>query len=453
MRLVLSLALAAALGAVLVEWLSRRSLARLQVAALAMPVGLGVTSLLFIGARWAGAGWFGELALELTALTLAGWALRRSASPRRARLALADVFPSDGLERAALLLLGLVLVLSAAHLRHAMDAMTWGTSDALTQWLLKARTLSRGGAEGLASLVSPARPGWFHGDYPLLWPASVARAWAWAGSESPAVPRAVQWAFWLSAALVAFSFVRARAGVLPGAVAGAAVAALPALQVWASRFYADAPLACLLLAAAVSLVSQLEQGDGEASRVALAGLLAGLAAWTKNEGQLFLAGAVVALVVARQPPRSLLRFALGAAAPVSAALLLKRVGPANDLLARQGGSASPWLDGARHAEVWSAWARVLGDGAAWGATGLVVLLGAVAWAFARPRPPRRVWLATAALFAVMLAGEYAVYLGTPNELAWQLRFSADRLFLQLAPAALALWLGANTAVARGPSAG
>lgn len=453
MTILLSLGLAGALGAVLVEWLSRRSLGRLEVAALAMPVGLGVTSLLFTGALGAGAGWFGELALELAALSLATWMLRRSAAPRRAALALDGVWPRDGLERAALLLFVLVLGLAVAQVLRAMNVMVWGTSDALTQWLLKARTLSRGGADGLASLASPARPGWFHGDYPLLWAASVARIWALAGAEPPVVPRLVQLVLWLSATFLAFAFVRARAGVALAAVAGAAVAALPALHAWAARFYADAPLACLLLAGVVLLSAQLERRDDEPSLAALAGLLAGLAAWTKNEGQLFLVAVAVALVVARQPVRSLLRFASGAAAPVVAVLLLKRLAPMNDLLAGRGGSSSPWLDGARHAEVWSAWARVLADGAAWGGTGLVVLLGVVAWGLARPRPARRTWLPAVALFAVMLAGEYVVYLGTPNDLAWQLRFSADRLFLQLAPAALVLLLGASTSSARAPASG
>jgi hypothetical protein len=54
----------------------------------------------------------------------------------------------------------------------------------------------------------------------------------------------------------------------------------------------------------------------------------------------------------------------------------------------------------------------------------------------RPEPAFRVSLATLCL---TLAGYFAIYLITPRDLYWHLRFSLNRLFLQLWPATIFLF--------------
>ncbi len=175
----------------------------------------------------------------------------------------------------------------------------------------------------------------------------------------------------------------------------------------------------------------------------LAGLSAGLAAWTKNEGLLFLLVLLVMRCIVawrrNQGRRALgqLALLLAGAAPALAVVLLFKLSLAtpNDLVSGQSWRASlPRLaDASRYWLV--AKALVLSAVALVKAYVLVLplcffLLGRA------PRRPRPVLLGIVGVLLMMLAGYFFTYVTTPHDLAWHLRTSSDRLLLHLWPAAI-----------------
>src|SRR5438270_558631 len=121
------------------------------------------------------------------------------------------------------------------------------------------------------------------------------------------------------------SAVSARRGPAIGLAAALLLVGRPELLTLAWNQYADVKLAMLLLVAVALAVEE---------RFALAGLAAGLCAFTKNEGAIELAALFLAvLLVAGR--RAAVRFALGAAAPVALLAWFKlRWAPPNDLVAQ-----------------------------------------------------------------------------------------------------------------------
>jgi hypothetical protein len=180
----------------------------------------------------------------------------------------------------------------------------------------------------------------------------------------------------------------------------------------------------------------------------LAGFAAGLAMWTKNEGSLYVACLALAMLWRERDPRQLLRFALGAA-PVAALLAAFKLGlaPPTDLAA-----LSTRASVLQHAF----------DPARWGLLALLTLRRIVyfqdfaLWAVAevlllllwiRKRPPTT--------FGTMLflacAAYGPIYVLQPHHLDWIYRTSADRIFIQLWPAAVLATLLHLSGAARSPA--
>jgi hypothetical protein len=168
-----------------------------------------------------------------------------------------------------------------------------------------------------------------------------------------------------------------------------------------------------------------------------------MAAWTKNEGQLF----IVALFLARLAMgwaggrgigpmlRELTAFAVGLVPFMGVLAYFKlRLAGSNDLMAGQAGCAllERILDGKRYWQVASGMALEFGRVVGW----LVGILGFYAALLGMARLPGRRPLHTLVVLVFMLAGYALVYLTTPRDLVEHIGLSADRLCLQLWPCAL-----------------
>lgn len=201
---------------------------------------------------------------------------------------------------------------------------------------------------------------WSHPDYPLLLPALVARGWLCLGTET-----------WFVPALITATFTLCTAGLLCGALQilrGSTQAALAVLALLCTPAYvdqarwqcADIPVAFFFVAAVV-LLACYDQFEKSPRYLWLAGLAAGLSAWTKNEGLAFAAGLVAVrflLYWRMQGWRAGARqaFELGKGlAPVLAVLLYFKLAlaPANYLLAKQGATSlvERLVDGSRYTQV------------------------------------------------------------------------------------------------------
>jgi hypothetical protein len=348
------------------------------------------------------------------------------------------------------LLLLAVALAAAMFVVHSIEK-PHGEWDAWTIWNLKARFLSRGG-EYWTDAFSSQMPN-SHPDYPLLLPSIVAMCWTLARGESISVPIAVAFLFTLGTAGLLISSMGVLRGKTQAFVAGILLLATSSFVQLGAMQYADGPLSFYMLATLALLCLQ-DRFPSDLRFSIAAGLAAGFAPWTKNEGWLFLG----AMLLAR--PIALLRFgdrsALGpqfvrlavAALPATAlaAFFKFRFAPANDLVAQKSG------DLIAHITTFGRWVIT-----AEGFVKLLFLVGGfllpiavvlgLYWFLVRfhvedqDRPSLATLLLT---IGVLLAGEFAAYVAFPPDIITQLNVSLERLFVQLWPAALlAFFLAAN----------
>jgi hypothetical protein len=251
------------------------------------------------------------------------------------------------------------------------------------------------------------------------------------------VPAAAGALFVLSCLGTLFAAVRRVRGEWSAWAALLLLLATEAFRSQTAGQYADIPLSLLVLGATALLA--IAATEDHSKTWLIAGLLAGLTPWTKNEGWPFvLASAMAAWWLGKR--RSLLWLA-GAAAPVALTLSLKALAVS--------GSEAPFPSSA--GEIFSR----LAEGARWGTVagsyageiaGMgflyahpLVLLALVAWAL-RFRAKSE-WQPLLPLLIPPLALSFAaagVLLVTSADLAWHTSTSVGRLILQPWPAWLFL---------------
>ena len=314
-----------------------------------------------------------------------------------------------------------------------------GEWDAWSIWNLRARFFFRA-----QEFVSPFSPviAWSHPDYPLLVPSVIALLWHAGGVESTSLAAGVGFGFLASSVAVPFFTLRLLRGPAIAALGALTVLGATSLIRVSASQYADVPLAAYIVTAVCLLVYALEvEGVGTAV-ILLAGISAGFAAWTKNEGLLFCGSIVVAylLCVTRRSELSRrLATLIALAAAILAVLAIVghfkfRMAPANDLV--NAGTAG--LAMARAKDFNRYWVTF------WAFVGEFLTFGSV---LVPPVIVFAVWLALVrfravitgasllplAAVTVQLAGYFAIYVTTPQDLDWQLNTSLPRLLLHVWP--------------------
>jgi hypothetical protein len=302
--------------------------------------------------------------------------------------------------------------------------------------------------ESFSSQMDPI----FHADYPLLLAGSIAASWELVGGDSSAVPM-------IQSGLFAIACVGLAAGAL-ALVKSVGQAALAVIFLWGlpvfvnegARQMADVPIAFYMLA--TGLLLYLHVVRREAGPLVLAGITTGMAAWTKNEGAVFVIAAAAAVLVIVAPRRSwrlLLHFAAGLVLPLAIVLYFKLfMAPSGDILTgAAGGLTEKLADLSRHAVILQYfWSELKGFGA-WGIAGLGIgILPILALYYAVFRAPvpvghKAAFVAGLVMLGIQLLGYYAAYLVSPYELEWHLAFSSTRIVLQLFPLVLFLTLCAS----------
>ena len=340
-------------------------------------------------------------------------------------------------------LISVVCVVAAAVAISAREPH--GAGDASAIWNLIARFIYRGGGGFVEALT---HLNWTHPDYPLLLPLSVARLWAY-GGETQAAPALLGLLFMLGTLGLVVCSVSLLSTRTQGYLAGLVLLEPFFFFRTATFQYADTPLGFFLLASLV-LLALHDRAPGGRGLLVLAGLMAGFAAWTKNEGLLMLlsvaAGRLVALAASRclrTYPRQLIYFSAGAVPVLLVVLYFKAaIAPANDLVAGQGmrATAGRLLDFSRYALILKALVNQFTGFRRWYAHP-TYLLAAYAWLLGvkAGRAERLTLLTPAAALGLILAGYFLIYVTTPRDLEWHLAFSLDRLLIQLWPSFVLLF--------------
>ena len=157
-----------------------------------------------------------------------------------------------------------------------------GGWDAWAFWNSHARALFR----GYPDVWRAATAAILHPDYPMLTPAAIARVWMDLGRDTMVAPIAMAALFSTAIVMVAAGSIARTHDAMRGWITAAAILAAPAFVTAAASQFADIPLTFFMLAALVSFDRAI--ASRRASWWLAAGGCAGFAAWTKNEGQVFL---------------------------------------------------------------------------------------------------------------------------------------------------------------------
>lgn len=330
--------------------------------------------------------------------------------------------------------------------------------DAFSIWNLHARFLFLGGAhwrDGFTTLLP-----WSHPDYPLLLPAAVAHFWSYLGYDDPAVPAVISFLFTFSTVALLFAALSTIRGRMSAMLGATALLATPAFIEQGTSQYADIPLSFFILAsiALLCLRDDLARKDHTQAKryyglLALAGLAASCAGWTKNEGLLFLCALVLArslTLLRRQAPRgNWISVARGIAplvvATIPALLLIaffKRfIAPPGDLFSSGASALHKLFDLSRYWAILRWYIKGFFRFGGWLLLpGTLLLIAYYAAAGKKEHAEPQLGIGTSMLtLALTLAGYFTVYLVTPYDIYWHLRFSLMRLFLQLWPSAIFLF--------------
>ena len=332
-----------------------------------------------------------------------------------------------------------------------------GTWDAWAIWNLRARFLFLSGPANWHDAFAP-NMGSPHTDYPLLVPLSVARLWTAIGRETVAAPIAVAATFACSVVSLAAGSIARTSGRSRGLITAAIILTCPTFVSEAAAEIADLPLAFYMLATFVAVDLAMDE-DHSAPLWITTGLFAGLAAWTKNEGSVFLLTVLVVVAVwffasHRRAGVRTFGYICAGTLPAVAALASFHMAyaPRGDVAAwTLGGHFVARLRNTHHLntilsamghEAWYEGATTVGPFP-------IVCLFLGAAGVRRPIP--RAALFALATVAIVIGIDLAVYATTSRDLAWLLSTSLSRVLLQ--PFPTMVWSGMMIARRRSARAG
>jgi len=314
-----------------------------------------------------------------------------------------------------------------------------GDWDAWAVYNMKARFLFRAGDHWRDLFSQPLE--WASPDYPLLIPMSVAACWTLIGKETIVVPALIAMLFTLGTVGIAACSVSALRGKTQGCLAGLILLGTPYFITHGASQYSDIPLGFFFLATLALINLQDALAKVDCKLLVLAGMAAGLSAWTKNEGFLFLIAVLVSRLVVTVPGNGLklylrqMRFFAAGLLPILLVLIyFKLTISAHSLLLPTEGSnfIGKLTDFSRYRTILDSFLRVGLGFRNWPAVVpllafYLLLLGI------RIETKQRASIAGSLIaLGVMLAGYFMIFVITPLDLVWHLS-TVDRLYAQLWP--------------------
>jgi len=319
-----------------------------------------------------------------------------------------------------------------------------GNWDAWTIWNMRARFVFRTGAQWKTAF-SPLM-NWSHTDYPLLIPCLVTRCWYYIGHETVTAPALVSGIFTFATVGLAFSSIAVLRNESQGYLAGLVLLGTPFFIQNGTFQYADIPLGFFFMATMVLFSLHDSSSSRNYNFLLLAGITAGLSAWTKNEGQLFVVSILItrfALILTAKGWRTYLKemrfFAMGLL-PVLIILIYFKIelAPPNDLFASQGFRSilEKMIDLSRYIKIMKAFVRdILQYFGHWIVFAIYMfLLGG------RIHEKNKPGIYTCLLvLCLMFAGYFSIYFITPHELVGHMKTSLSRLLVQLWPSFVFLY--------------
>jgi len=352
----------------------------------------------------------------------------------------------DSLQIAILMISGFVFLSSFLGVVNYARQRARGDWDAWMMYNRTARFIYRG-QETWLDAFSEDIDLTFHADYPPLLSLNIASRWDILSEETAYVPMFQSILF--SFACLGLSFgALARLKSLGQASLGLILLGGVAFFLHeGGRQLADMPLAFYILASVVFIFFYYQ--EKRLVLIAFAGLNAGLAAWTKNEGVLFLLVSGMILTIAEFRTRSfqgLYAYFAGLLFPLAIVLYFKlQLAPASEFLS--GGTSKiirDLMDLSRHQMIFSSFKNFFLYSGGWNNIGILFILCIFFLVFhshIKDNPP--VIFIGFAIFVCQIMGYYVFYLISPYDLEWHLSSSLDRLFVHVYPTILFVTLIAS----------
>jgi hypothetical protein len=329
--------------------------------------------------------------------------------------------------------LAMALLVTGSGLVGLIQAKPHGDWDSWAIWNLRAKFLA-GPGDSWKHAVSPLLER-THPYYPLLTAGWIAWVWKLGGGYTAYVPALTALLFTVSTLGLAIAFITMARGVVAALAAGLILVSSSAFLLETATQYADIPLAFYY---AASILLTLV-GGGRAWL--LAGMFAGFAAWTKNEGAAFLVYLLLChAVVSRN--RGWKSMVLGALPGIALLLWFKAfLAPAGDPIFRQGAGElmGKITDPGRYAQIMKHAVLALGAfGSVFSHPLVLLAIAAIALGWKVREDERRLILASGLALALTFASYLAIYVIVPQDLVWRLETSMTRLYVHVWPAFLVL---------------
>ncbi len=335
-----------------------------------------------------------------------------------------------------ILLAGLliVIILSALSAINVWAREPHGAWDAWMMYNRAARFIYRDQPGWLGSFSRQMDP-IFHADYPLQLGMDIAWAWQAVGQETQRTPIVLSGLFMLSCAGLLGASLSLTRSLGQASIALILLLGSSLIGNEGAAQRADLPLAYFFLGTIVLIY--LYATSKKPGLLILAGFMAGLAAWTKNEGSLFALVTLAALLIAffRQNPwRVLGWYLLGLAFPLIIVFYFKEfLAPPSDVLSNGiTRSIQQVLDLSRHITILKSFGADILSFGGWSIGILPILLVyALIFKLAPSLDLRPAYLAIGLILSLQTLGYYGIYLITPYDLQWHIDFSLGRLVFQL----------------------
>jgi hypothetical protein len=287
----------------------------------------------------------------------------------------------------------------------------------------------------------------FHPDYPLLLPGVLTHIWRYIGNNSPDAAGFLGILFELAGiAVLMATLIKLRSPVV-GLLMAFVLIGSPGYVLHATSGYADIPLSAFIVST-IALICLYESDESKPpGLIALAGFMAGCAAWTKNEGVPFaLATAVILFLPFFRTRSAALRritgFAAGLALPLAAIAYFKlTVAPPNDLFDNRNSAdlLAKISDSSRYLIILKSYIRTGWTFGGWVFNPFLPVLAFLGLSGVDRTVLRSFgWLAGVAIITILMAAYFAIYVITPAELNDHLASSLNRLMMHVWPACLLL---------------
>ena len=327
-----------------------------------------------------------------------------------------------------LIITGTMVVLALVIYKNVSLGKPQGAWDSWMIYNRAARFFHRGGTHW-TDAFSPDLYWYFHADYPPMLALNIASIWDTLGEETVRVPMLIGGAFLFGSAGLMFAGMNAYKTASQASLAMIVLFGISAFIEQGSKQVADVPLSFFILATGVLIFLYTLKSRREL--LILAGLSVGLAAWTKNEGVVFMLISLLALGVAywNKLKQVFPWYLLGLAVPLSILIYFKVfLAPPGDLFTDIPNQMAQIGDADRHRELLNQMGIDLMSLLNW----KLLLVYALILGVEKPGKNLPAYLAILIAILLQLAGYYSIFIISPHVLAWHIS-ALYRLLLQIGP--------------------